>query len=242
MQMRYAIVTGGTRGIGKQICIDLLCKGFFVITNYVNDDQSADVARTDFSNFSGQFAILKIDQSKERDMESFVNTVKDITKEVHCIVCNTGLTIRKRFEDFTNTEWENTFRVNVHSHFYLIRDLNRLIQNKAKIIFIGSLLGEIPHASSIVYGVTKAAVHALARNLVKEFSEREVTVNIVAPGFVETDWQKDKPMEIRNNIYNNTALKRFASVEEVAMICMMLIENDFINGATISVDGGYNYR
>ncbi len=242
MQKRYAIVTGGTRGIGKQICIDLLSKGFFVITNYANDDQSADVARTDFFKYSDQFTILKIDQSKECDLESFVSTVKGLTKEVHCIVCNTGHTIRKRFEDFTNTEWENTFRVNVHSHFYLIRDLNRLIQNKAKIIFIGSLLGEIPHASSIVYGVTKAAVHALARNLVKEFSEREVTVNIVAPGFVETDWQKDKPLKIRNKIYNKTALKRFARVEEVAMICMMLVENDFINGATISVDGGYNYR
>ena len=132
--------------------------------------------------------------------------------------------------------------VNVHSHYYLIRDLNSIIQNKAKIVFIGSLLGEIPHASSLPYGVTKAAVHSLARNLVKEFSEREVTVNIVAPGFVETEWQKGKLQEIRSNIYNKTAIKRFATVKEISMACMMIIENDFINGATISVDGGYNFR
>ena len=240
--MKYAIVTGGTKGIGKQICIDLLHKGYFVITNYAREDQSAEVARIDFSNCSGEFEIIKIDQSKDSDIESFVGFIKNKTKEIHCIICNAGSTSKKSFDSLANSEWEDIFKVNVHSHYYLIRDLNSIIQNKAKIVFIGSLLGEVPHATSLVYGVTKAAVHALARNLVKEFSEREVTVNIIAPGFVETEWQKDKPSAIRNNIYNKTALKRFATVEEVSMACMMLVDNDFINGATISVDGGYNYR
>jgi len=240
--MRYAIVTGGTKGIGRQICIDLLRKGYYVVTNYASDDQSAENARIDFSGYSSEFDVVKIDQSKDSDIEAFVSFIRNKTKEIHCIICNAGSTSRKSFDTLTNFEWENVFKVNVHSHFYLVRDLNSAIQNKAKIVFIGSLLGEVPHATSLAYGVTKAAVHALARNLVKEFSEREVTVNIVAPGFVETEWQKDKPLAIRNNIYNNTALKRFATVEEVSMACMMLIENDFINGATISVDGGYNYR
>jgi 3-oxoacyl-[acyl-carrier protein] reductase len=240
--MKYAVVTGGTRGIGKQICIDLLRKGYFVITNYASDDQSAEVARADFSAFSNEFDVIKIDQSKDSDIESFVSFIKNKTREIHCIVCNTGSTSRKSFDALGNYEWEDVFKVNVHSHFYMIRDLNSFIQNKAKIVFIGSLLAEVPHATSLVYGVTKAAVHALARNLVKEFSEREVTVNIIAPGFVETEWHKEKSLLIRNNICNKTALKRFATVKEVSMVCMMIVENDFINGATIPVDGGYNYR
>jgi 3-oxoacyl-[acyl-carrier protein] reductase len=240
--MKYAIVTGGTKGIGKQICIDLLLKGYFVITNYANDDKCAENARTDFLKCSDDFQIVKYDQSNDEDIQSFINNIRIKTSEIHCIVCNTGLTIRKSFDTIANEEWEKIFNVNVHSHFYLIRDLNSIIQPKARIIFIGSVLGEIPHASSIAYGVTKAAVHALARNLVKEFSEREVTVNIIAPGFVETAWQKDKSIEIRNNIYKKTAIKRFASVDEISKVCMMIIDNDFVNGATISVDGGYDYK
>lgn len=240
--MKYAIVTGGTKGIGRQVCTDLLRRGYYVITNYAGDDKSAENARVYFTNYSSKFDVIKIDQSHDSDIDSFVRFIRNKTNEIHCIICNTGSTTRKRFDALANFEWENVFKVNVHSHFYLIRDLNSLIQNKAKIVFIGSLLGEVPHATSLAYGVSKSAVHALARNLVKEFSEREVTVNIVAPGFVETEWQKDKPAAIRNNIYNNTAIKRFATVEEVSMACMMLLDNDFINGATISVDGGYNYR
>lgn len=240
--MKYAIVTGGTKGIGKQVCIDLLLKGYYVITNYANDEKSAQSARNDFSSYSNEFDVIKIDQSIDSDIESFVHLIRNKTKEIDCIICNTGSTLKKSFVTLANSEWEIIFKVNVHSHFYLIRDLNSIIQNKAKIVFIGSVLGEVPHATSLAYGVSKAAVHALARNLVKEFSEREITVNIVAPGFVETEWQKDKPLAIRNNIYNKTALKRFATVEEVSKACMMVVENDFINGATICVDGGYNYH
>jgi 3-oxoacyl-[acyl-carrier protein] reductase len=240
--MKFAIVTGGTKGIGKQICIDLLIKGYFVITNYGNDDQGAEKARLDFSIYSREFEVIKIDQTKDDDIETFGRVIKKMTDKIHCIVCNTGLTLRKNFDTIENNEWETVFKVNVHSHFYLIRDLNLLIENTAKIIFIGSMLGEISHSTSIAYGVTKAAVHALSRNLVKVFSDREVTVNTIAPGFVETEWQKDKPEEIRNNIYNKTAIRRFATVEEISQVCMMIIENDFINGTTISVDGGYNYK
>lgn len=240
--MKYAIVTGGTRGIGKQLCISLLCEGYFVITNYAKDDFSAGIARVNFLSHSSNFKIIKCDQSKDSDIDFFVKSINKITKEIHCIICNTGTTLRKSFDSITNNEWESIFKINVHSHYYLIRDLNSKIQNNGRIIFIGSILGDIPHATSLIYGITKAALHALAKNLVKEFSEREVTVNVVAPGFVETDWQNDKPLSIRKSIYNKTAIKRFADVDEISMVCMMLLKNDFINGAIINVDGGYNYR
>lgn len=240
--MKYAVVTGGTKGIGKQICIDLLKRDYFVITNYASDDASAQNTRNDFLNYSSQFQIVKFDQSNDRHIQDFINFIKTQTSQIDCIICNTGRTLRKSFNNMTNKEWETVFKVNVHSHFYLIRDLNESIQRKAKLIFIGSLLGKVPHSSSIAYGVTKAAIHALSRNLVKEFSDREVTVNTIAPGFVETEWQNDKPAEIRNNIYNKTAIRRFATVEEISQVCMLMIDNDYINGEIISVNGGYNYK
>lgn len=240
--MKYSIVTGGTKGIGKQVCIDLLRKGYYVITNYASDEVAAENAKKEFFNYSDKFCVFKADQSNVLDLQVFVEKVKSVTNEIHCIICNTGITLRKDFRTTSNDEWEKVFMVNVHSHFYLIRDIDSMIQKKSKIIFIGSVLGELPHATSLPYGVTKAAVHALASNLVKDYADRDVTVNVVAPGFVETEWQSEKPISIRESIYGKTALKRFASVEEVSMSCMMIIDNDFINGSTIKIDGGYNYR
>jgi 3-oxoacyl-[acyl-carrier protein] reductase len=240
--MKYAIVTGGTRGIGKQICIDLLKNGFFVITNYASDQIAAEIARTEFLEYSENFSVVRFDQSSDKEIENFTNFIKTKTNKLHCIVCNTGITNRGNLNSITNHDWEKVFKVNVHSHFYLIRDLDTLLQEKSRIIFIGSLLGTLPHSCSITYGVTKAAIHALSKYLVKQFADRQITVNTISPGFVETDWQKNKPKEQRINIYNKTALNRFATVNEISNVLMMLIENDFINGTIISVDGGYDYK
>lgn len=240
--MKYAIVTGGTSGIGKQICLDLLAKDYFVITNYSNNDSNAEQSRNEFSQVSSFFQIIKCNQSKKEDISSFVNHIKNLTSQIHCIVCNAGTTLKKNFDTISNQEWEDVFMINVHSHFFIIRDLNELIQKKSKIIFIGSLLGEVPHGTSIAYGVTKAALHSLSRNLVKEFNKRETTVNVIAPGFVETEWQINKPDSIRERIYDKTAMGRFATVYEVSHVCMMLLDNSFINGATIKVDGGYSFK
>jgi len=240
--MKYAIVTGGSKGIGKQISIDLLRKGYFVITNFSSDKESEKIAEKDFSEISENYRLIKSDQSDIDQLNDFISQIKSITNEVHCIVCNTGITIRKNFNQFTNNEWEKAFMVNVHSHFYIIRDLDDIIQPFSSIVFIGSVLGELPHATSLVYGVTKAAIHSMAKNFVKFYTGKHVTVNVIAPGFVETDWQKDKPIEIRNNIYSKTACNRFGTVEEVSQVCMMILENRFINGEVIKVDGGYNFR
>lgn len=240
--MKYAVVTGGTRGIGFQICIDLLKKGYFVITNYSSDNEGAKIADNEFSKCSSNFSIIKADQSSDLELCSFVEFIRTKTNAIHCIVCNTGLTIRKTLVDISTDEWEKMFQVNIHSHAYLIKYLNDLIQPNSRIVFIGSLLAIYPHSTSIGYAVTKAAIHALALNLVKDFADRRVTVNTIAPGFVETEWQKNKPLEIRQNINNKTALKRFATIQEISMVCMMIVDNDFINGATLQVDGGYNYK
>lgn len=240
--MKYAIVSGGSKGIGKQITIDLLIRGFFVFTNFSTDNEYAIIAEEDFSKISNNFLIVKADQSDINQLKNFISQIRAITQEIHCVICNTGITIRKNFNQLTNEEWEKVFMVNIHSHFYMIRDVDDILQPFSNIIFIGSAMGELPHATSLVYGVTKAAIHALAKNLVKFYSEKQVTVNVIAPGFVETDWQKDKPQNIINNIVSKTACKRFANVEEISHLCMMLLENRFINGEVIKIDGGYNYR
>ena len=99
-----------------------------------------------------------------------------------------------------------------------------------------------PHGMSLSYGVTKSAVHALAKNLVKFLAPYGVRVNAVAPGFVDTDWHRTKPAEVRRNIEGKIALGRFCSPEEVAEVYRMLVENSYMNGAVVVAGGGYCYR
>ena len=103
-------------------------------------------------------------------------------------------------------------------------------------------MGIEPHSVSLVYGVTKSAVHALVKNLVKFLVPYEVRVNAVAPGFVDTEWQKTKPAEIRQNIERKVSLGRFCEPSELAEVYKMLIENSYLNGEVIVVDGGYSYK
>ena len=240
--MKYAVVTGGTRGIGKQITCDLLRKGYFVFTNYANNEVAANKSVNDFKQISHHIKVKKADQANIEEFSAFIEMIKSQTEQLDCLVINTGTTLRKNIEDTSNAEWEKVMQVNVNSHFYMIRDLKPLMQKQGRIIFIGSLLGDVPHATSLIYGVTKSAIHSMAKNMVKFFADMKITVNIVAPGFVETDWQIDKPVEIRENILKKTALQRFASVQDVSNACMFLIDNDYINGATIEVNGGYSYK
>ena len=161
---------------------------------------------------------------------------------VDCIICNAGTTERSRLIDTTDEAWERVMQVNVNSNMSLIRDLYEIIAPNARIVFMGSMMGVLPHSVSLAYGVSKAAEIALAKNLVKEFAGTGTTVNVIAPGFVNTDWQKTKSDKIRQNICNKTALGRFADPDEIAEAVRFCVKNAFINGSIIEIHGGYNYQ
>lgn len=103
-------------------------------------------------------------------------------------------------------------------------------------------MGITPHSISLLYGMSKECLHSMVKNLVKEFDKTNITINAIVPGFVDTAWQKDKPEEIRNNIYNKTGLHRFATVDEITKGIEFCLNNDFVNGSLIEINGGYNYK
>ncbi len=240
--MKTAIVTGGTKGIGLGIATELLKQGYFVYINYANDDMAANNASMQLSEISYNFSIIKASQANKEEFYSFIERIDTEVETVDCIVCNAGLTLRKPAMEITDREWEEVMQVSVNSHFYLIRNLFHKIPQNSRIIFIGSMMGVYPHATSLPYGVSKSAVHALAKNLVKEFAGTGTTVNAIAPGFVETPWQKDKPQEIRNNICRKTAQERFAEIDEIVNAVNFCLGNPFVNGSILEVSGGYNYQ
>lgn len=240
--MKVAIVTGGTKGIGKGIAKMLLSEGYKVYINYSMDNAGATMAAEEFSCISNNYEIIRAPQNDSNLFKRFIEHIKCSESNIDCIICNAGSTNRKSVWDLTDQDWTDVFQVSLNSHFYLIRDLHPIIRNNARIIFIGSLMGIYPHSVSLPYGVSKAAVHALAKNLVKEFVGTGITVNAIVPGFVETEWQKNKPMEIRNNICQKTASGRFATIEEIVSGVRFCIENSFLNGAILEISGGYCFK
>lgn len=231
--MKYAVVTGGTSGMGLGVAKMLLSKGYKVFATYVG------------SNFEEKIDNLeahKIDQTKREEVYQFINYVKSQTNHLDCLVCNAGVSIRRGFTEMKDAEWDAMMEVAVNSHYIMCREFYPIIPAGSRILFTGSQMGLHPHAMVLAYGVTKAAVHALVKNLVKEFEDTGTTVNAIVPGFVDTPWQTAKPEEIKQNIYKKTAIHRFAQVDEIVDAFRFCIDNPFVNGSLIEVNGGYCYK
>ena len=231
--MKTAIVTGGTSGIGLAIVKMLAAKGYRVLATYSSNDMEEEIANVE---------TCRADQSDKERLRAFVAWVKQTAERVDCIVLNAGITLRKGLTDFSDEEWERVVQVNVNAPTFLLRDLYPIIPHGSRIIFIGSEMAVHPHGTSLAYGVTKSAVHALSLNLVKFFEGTGTTVNTIAPGCVETPWQANKPQAIRDSICSKTAIHRFATVDEIADAVRFCIDNAFVNGSVIEVNGGYCYK
>ena len=236
--MKRAIVTGGTKGIGLGIAEMLLTEGYEVTITYAHDEDAANKCA---ERLTGIFEIVKADQSDKVAMNAFYQRMLSYPS-IDCVVFNAGTTLRKPLKEITEEDWEMVMQINVNSNVYLLRDLMPKIPNGSRIIFIGSMMAIHPHGTSLAYGVTKSAVHALTKNLVKVFEGTGTTVNCIAPGFVDTEWQKEKPEQIKQNICRKTANGRFATVEEIADTVRFCINNAFVNGSIIEVSGGYSYK
>lgn len=231
--MKNAIVTGGTSGIGLGVAKMLLSKGYRVYATYVGQPLTERI---------DNFEAIETNQASRKEVYDFISHVISKEEHIDCIVCNAGMTIRKSFTETRDNDWDKMMEVAVNSHYIMIREFFPIIPKGSRIIFTGSQMGLNPHATVLAYGVTKAAIHALTKNLVKEFEGTGTTVNAVVPGFVNTPWQKEKPEEIKQNIYRKTAIHRFASIDEIVDTFRFCIDNPFVNGSLIEVNGGYSFK
>lgn len=242
--MKKAIVTGSTQGIGKSIGQSLLENGYFVTFNYAHNEQAAQDLHMDLQEkFAGQYTIIRADLSEYDEAKEFAMACKKVNGgKIDVLVLNAAMTSREPFEKVTWEDWKKVMDTNLNVPFFLTQEFADSLKNQGSILFIGSMLGQYPHAVSTAYGVSKAGIQFLAKSLVKEFETRQVRVNCICPGFVETTWQKNKEEAHRRRIMDKIALHRFAEPREIADFALAVLENHYLNGEVLNIDGGYCYR
>lgn len=240
---KFALITGGTKGIGKAVAQILAKAGYNLILTYGNDVEAAQFVQAEFTErFNTEIFILQADITSEKSIQVIFDFLESKDIRLFSLIFNAGITSRTRFEDIKQEEWERVFYANVHFPVFLLQKILSRIEIGGNVLFTGSLMGVYPHSVSLSYGVTKSAMHALVQNLVKFMAPYKIRVNAIAPGFVDTDWQKTKPAEIRRNIENKIALERFCDPDELAEIYKLIVENNYLNGEIITVSGGYSYK
>lgn len=240
---KTALVIGATKGIGKSLTERLLREDYHVVMTYASDSETAEALFSSLSShFPGRVLLLQADSSDWRSIDRIATLVAEQQMMLDVIVFNAGSTDRSSFLSMDSDSWMNVFMVNVHFPTFLLQKIYSNIKQGGNVIFTGSLMAIQPHSLSLAYGVTKAAVHALVKNLVKFLMEKQIRVNAVAPGFVDTEWQKNKPEEIRQNITRKVAVGRFCDPEELTDVYMLLINNHYMNGEIVVCDGGYSYQ
>lgn len=240
--MKYALVTGSTKGIGKNIAEELLKEGYFVFVNYANDFDSAKVFEENNQNYKEKFCIINKDLSNYKNAMELCDELLHYTKELDVLILNCGITEKSQFGEISKDSWEKVMNINLNVPFYIIQKLSPYIKDDiGRIILMSSVMGKYAHSTSLAYNVSKSGVNALSNALVKYFADRRITVNSICPGFIKTPYHDNRSQESTERINNKIALHRFGTTEEITSLCMEIIRNQYINGANIDINGGYNY-
>lgn len=239
--MKYALVTGGSRGIGKAISIKLAQDGFYVLINYRTNTEEARKTLNEIKSNGGNGELLRFDVSNPQDIENILDSWVESNEDklIEVLVNNAGQTKDNLMVFMSDNEWESVISTNQHSFFYVTRSLLKgmIINKYGRIINVVSLSGQKGQPGQVNYAAAKGAVIAATKTLAMEIGKKKVTVNAVSPGFIRTDMTKDlDEKELKKFI----PLNRFGEVEEVAEVVSFLASSkaSYITGETISVNGG----
>lgn len=239
--MKYALVTGGSRGIGRAICTALAAKGYPVIINYASNEVAAEETKALIEANGGTAELLSFDVSDETSVDKALEEWAEKHPDDHIgiLVNNAGIRQDAMMIFMQSAQWRNVLDISVNGFFFVTRRVlkDMLMKRNGRIVNIVSLSGLKGMPGQTNYSAAKAAVIGATKALAQEVAPRKVTVNAVAPGFITTDMTKDlNEAELKKNI----PLGRFGKPEEVAALVGFLTSDEaaYITGEVISINGG----
>ena len=242
---KVTIITGGTSGIGRGIAEKILSNSGADDILYVsfghNQKQAEEFLHAQSEADQKKLRLIQADMSSYDQMMNFVTRIKKETDHVDWLVNNVGISTYAKYEDYTFEEWSKIVNTNLSVPVFLVKELRPIIREGGSILFTGSYAGQQAYSSSLVYGVTKSAIHFLTKSLVKELEPKQIRVNAIAPGFIETSWHKNRTPESYERINRKIALHRFGEISEVAGMAYEILKNGYMNGSIVDIHGGYEY-
>jgi 3-oxoacyl-(acyl-carrier-protein) reductase len=239
---RTALVTGGSRGIGRSIALALAEEGADVCINYVSSERAArDVAES--ITKMGRRAIIA--QADVGDYPDTFRMAQEVLKEfghLDILVNNAGINSDKTFVKMDHASWRKVLAINLDGVFNCTKVfVDQMIQqNYGRVVNITSVIGQIGNFGQANYAASKAGVAAFTKSLAKELAGKGITVNAVAPGFIETEMIDGIPEKVRQKLLDQIPLRRFGRAEEVGRTVTYLVspDGDYITGAEVSINGG----
>lgn len=241
-QDQTVIVTGGTRGIGRGITESFLKNGASVIATYASNDTAANNFKDEMSQYSDKLHLRKFNVANFSECETFFNSLENDFSSIEVLVNNSGIRKDNLMLMMSEEDWDKVMNINLKGTFNMSKlAVRQFLKNRyGRIVNISSIGGALGLPGQANYAASKAGQIALSKCLSKEVAKKKITINNIAPGFIETELIGDLPEEQVKEYKKQVPMKRFGSTEEVAHAVMFLAskEASYITGATLEVSGG----
>ncbi|NPA33209.1 MAG: 3-oxoacyl-[acyl-carrier-protein] reductase [Aquificae bacterium] len=239
---KVSLITGSTRGIGNAIAHKLASSGSSVIITGTNEERASRVANEIKEKYNVETLGVGMDISDPESVEEAFKKIYERFDGIDILVNNAGITRDKLFLRMNLEDWEEVLRVNLTGTFLVTKQaLKKMIKQRwGRIVNVSSVVGFIGNVGQVNYATTKAGLVGFTKSLAKELAPRNILVNAVAPGFIETDMTANLPDEVKERYKEQIPLGRFALPEEVANVVVFLCSDlaSYITGETIHVNGG----
>ena len=231
------LITGASRGIGREIARKLAQDGNMVIANYNKSEEQANTLKQESNNIE----IYKANVSKREEVHKMVTDVVEKYGKIDVLINNAGISEEKMFIDVTDNDWNKIINNNLYSVFCTTQEvLHSMVKRKSGcIINISSVWGLVGASCESIYSVSKAGIDAITKSLAKELGPSGIRVNSIAPGIIDTDMNKNLSKQEIEDIKNEIPLEKIGRTVDIAKCVEWLINDEYTTGQIISINGGW---